>query len=107
MKNKKKKHKVFSCIRVIKISFSVTFSKEKPQGGYSHIWPNGDVPLWWVAFLQEILNMGRVFCPKNPETWVNFLTELQITWFSGFSPCENPKNLGIFEKEAYFLKENP
>ena len=33
--------------------------------GYSDIWPNGDVPLWWVAFLQEMLKHGSRFLPKN------------------------------------------
>ena len=34
--------------------------------GYSHIWLNGDVPLQWVVFLQEILKHGSRFLPKNP-----------------------------------------
>ena len=33
-------------------------------GGYSHIWPNGDLQLW-VTFLQEILKHGSCFLPKK------------------------------------------
>ena len=67
------------------------------RGGYSHIWTNGDVPLFykksltsWVLFLtQKILKHGSTF-----------LTEPQIAWF-----LENPENRGIFEKKAYFWRK--
>ena len=48
-------------------------------------------------FLQEILKHGSRFLPKKSLNMGQlFLTEPQITWFSGFSPCENPENHWIF-----------
>ena len=70
-----------------------------PRGG-THIFgrtgmchPNGSL------FYKKSLNMGPGFYPKKILKHGSiFLTEPQITWFSGFSPCKNPENCGIFEK---------
>ena len=71
-------------------------------GGYAHIKANGDVPLYWVAFLQEVLKHRSCFFTKKS------LYMGSIFWLSQnfrVFGWQNPKNLKICEKCAYFSRK--
>ena len=72
--------------------------------GGTHIKANGDVPLYWVTFLQEILKHGSHFLQKkiHNKTWVQFSIWAQIF---EFSHGKNPENRKICEKWAYFSRK--
>ena len=53
-------------------------------------------------FYKKSLNMGPAFYPKILKHGSTFLTEPIC---SGFSHGENPENLKIFEKWAYFSRK--
>ena len=82
---------------VIGVLLSYCISKGCNRGGYSHIWPNGDVPLWWVAFLQEILKHGSCFLPKKS------LNMGQLFWLSPKLICD----FRGFGQTPKFLKNRP
>ena len=69
---------------------------ERPGGNeYLHIWLNRDGPLYWVAFLQEILKHGSHFLPKKSFDMG------KLFWLSP----NFPENYKIFEKWAYFSRK--
>ena len=77
----------------------------KPGGGgggwkYSHIKANWDVPLTWVAFLQEILNTGPIFTKKSLKMGPKYLSPN----FWVFAWTKTPK-ITKFVKNWPFFKE--
>ena len=59
---------------------------------------NGDVPVEWAAFLQEILKHGSRFYHKK---------SLNMGPIFRFSQGEKPENRKICKKMGLFLKKNP
>ena len=84
-------------------------------GGYSHILPNGDVRLQWVAFLQEILKHGSRFLPKILKHGSTFLIEPKFMAFAWRKPRKSQnfwKNGPIFQEKSLkngylFLPQSP
>ena len=90
----------WSCSQILEKTWWKNYEKsmQKPQGGTHIFGRTGMCRSNGSLFYKKSLNMGPVFYPKILKHGSTFLTEPQIMWFSGFSPCENPKNCEIFEK---------
>ena len=76
-------------------------------GGYSHIWPNGDVPPKGNTSLQEILKHGSHFLPKKS------LNMGQLFWLSpklrdfwGFRHVKTPKIVEFLKNRLIFEEKS-